>query len=184
MGEGYGGLTMEKLIACLPEIAAIIISVISLIISYNNYKFNQEANKILKLRFDSEAPQFELFLNEQLMKQKDDCIEYFFSILISNMSDKKNSIRNLELEIHYKFGERDNSIKFDCNSVRIINQESIIAHLPIDIDERSSKRIDITFNVPIALRNDKDIISYSVNVYDVFQNKTTVDAMLVNEVLL
>ncbi len=175
---------MEKLIPCLPEIAAIIISVISLIISYNNYKFNQEANKILKLRFDSEAPQFILFLNEQLMKQKDDCIEYLFSILISNMSDKKNSIRNLELEIHYKFGERDNSIKFDYNSIRIINQESIQAHLPIDIDERSSRRIDITFNVPIALRNDKDIISYSVNVYDVFQNKTTVDAMLVNEVLL
>lgn len=174
---------MEKIVGCLPEISAIIISVISLIISYNNYKFNQEANKILKLRFDSEAPQFELFLNEQLMKEKDDYVEYFFSVLISNMSDKKNSIRNIELEIHYKFGERDNSIKFDYNLI-MINQESIIAQLPIDIDERSSKKINITFNVPIALRNDKDIISYSVNVYDIFQIETTVDAMLVNEVLL
>lgn len=175
---------MEKLIGCLPEIVAIIISVISLAISYNNYRFNREANKILKLRFDSEAPQFELFLNEQLMKAKDNRIEYFFSILISNMSDKKNSIRDLELEIHYEFEGRDNSIKFDYNSIRIINQESIVTHLPIDIDERSSKKIDITFDVPIDLRNDKDIISYSVNVYDVFQKKTTVDAMLVNEVLL
>lgn len=83
--RGFGGVEMETLIGCLPKISAIIISVISLIISYNNYKFNQDANKILKLRFDSESPKFELFLNEQLMKEKDDCMEYFFSILLSNM---------------------------------------------------------------------------------------------------
>ncbi len=173
---------MKRLLNCLPEISAIIISTISLIISYNNYKFNKDANKILKLRFDRESPQIELFLNEQLMKKENDYMEYYFSILISNMSDKKNSIRGIELEIHYKFGEINNSIKFDCNSIKI-NPESSLSQVPIYINERSSKKIDITFNVPMALRYEKDIISYSINLYDVFHNKSTVDAMLVNEVL-
>lgn len=172
---------IEQILKILPTAFAVIVSSISLIISIKNYRFNKEANKILKLRYNNESPKTELYLYDQLIYNKDTHLLYFFSILLSNMSDKTNSIQEVELEIYYRFDEGENSIKFNCEALET-NQEGQSIPLPMDLNGRSSKKINVTFRVPKSLRYDKEIISYSINFYDIFHNRSAVNTMLVNEV--
>lgn len=124
----FKNLLATNIINALPETIAIILSAISLGLSIKNYKFNKKANEILKIRFDNESPKIELYIYDQLLHQENQQLLYFFSVLVSNMSNKRNSIYAVELEVFYRIGARISSMKFDCDMSETYHDEKLYCY--------------------------------------------------------
>lgn len=160
------------------------VSVLSLIISTFCYIEYRKVNKIA-LRIDSRTtPKFNVEIEDSGVINKNNEFQYFFAIVVSNLSDSANSICKVSLRLEYEEKEMINEviISFENNNGGILKTK--FEKLPINIEGRNTKLLYVVFPISSKFRIGKKIINYTIEIEDLFKNVSKKNVCIISEVNL
>jgi len=157
------------------------IAVISAIVAISRANSAKKTYNLQKTIFDAGTPCFQIsdIMDCFLVDDKnDDAIKYVFVIMLSNLSDKPNSISKIRLRL--RFGDSDlflTPVDFE----KIIEHDEFVK-VPINLSPRSSMQCTLGYSLP-RKRYDNDVInSYAIIAHDIDQNESIKGIIYVREV--
>ena len=146
------------------SLAACVVSVIAAILSFISYLLARKEHKLqLKLYADG-LPNFRFKVIESCIKDNKECdkIQYWFNLLVTNMSDKQTSISEYILKL-----ECLQKITFKPEYVTLKNVDVVCLELPQNIDAHSSIKGWCVFELPRDTFKELDIETCTVTLKDI-----------------
>lgn len=155
------------------------IALLSLIIAILSIFESHSANKLTKKVDDRTKPNFELEIQDSVYCKNGDKITYFFTVLVTNLSDSGNSIKDINLKVNYE--EVDNKdVIFTLSKTN--NSDTSVAVVPFFIEGRNSKLLKLKFEVPVEFKSGKKFLKYTLTAYDAFLSERFSTTTMINEV--
>lgn len=158
------------------------VALISLVVSIFCYFEYKKVNKIALKIDERTSPKFNLDIYESNYIKENDNLLYFFTILVTNLSDSANSLKQINLRVSYEEECKNYdfvlSPSFEENKVITIE----LTKLPLNIEGRNSKLIHSQFLISSTFKNSKKFLEYSIEIFDSFGNKETSSTAIINGV--
>jgi len=155
---------------------AVVISIISLFISYKSYNLS----KISEIKT---CPIMKYYLADKMIILKEDKRIYFFRVRVSNLSRSNNAISNSNLVVNYKKGKRLHSIRIDSKWFSL-NKDYTSTNLPHNIEAGNTISVTIMFELEESFSRNEDIKDYELIFSDTFNNEQSIGIALLNEVTI
>lgn len=163
---------------------AILLSLISLLISFLNYSNSKKSRNIAEKQFENRQSNFSLYLNDNYYILDKNIKYAIFNITIMNKSEVKNSfIPNLE--ITYSINENLSKIKIIYNqeiAKKLENNNYTFFENNIIINEKETTTKWMIFEIPQKL--EKCIIDkYSVVFKDPLNNSENISSIILKKIV-
>lgn len=163
-----------SLVACIVSVVAATFSYISYLLARKEYK--------LQLKLYSEGlPNFNFKIIESCIKddKENEKIQYWFNLLITNMSDKQTSILEYVLKLECLEG-----ITFRPEYATVKNADVVCLELPQNIEAHSSIKGWCVFEVPRNTFKELNIESYTITLKDIHDKTDCQTPIYIKEELI
>lgn len=178
---------MSTEIAFWVAIGSLLVSTVSVFISYRNTKIAKESLNLNQHREEKRRPKFLISLMNNFWKHNriTKCRMYAFSISVSNPTDSDNSISRIELLIKYLMsGNYCCAVKFPHdNSVgdKLIQNANNSFSLPCNIGAHQTAAGSVYFKVDDEILNNNRIDGYRLIITDAHEISSDIEPINVQE---
>lgn len=165
-------LVLQK--ECFSIITAFI-AVVALIISSKQNKKIEEIDERTKPNFDFE-------IHDANILKSSDYNEYLFRLVIVNLSDSANSLKNVTLNILYENKNIHSTVGFNYDISKVVAPMTDLERFPVNVDGRKSVGVSVQFSIKNEFFSDKNVNEYNVIIEDIFGFKKIDKKTIINEV--
>ena len=159
---------------------------VSRVLGFGSYRLKRQAAKREELREVRERPELSLYLSDGATELTGDA-EYRiwrFSLLVTNRSDRENSVVRAECRISYRTtGAHIHNVtipnRMDPRGQVGSNRE---LELPMRLDGRAAKAGVLSFGASNSTLAGHDIVGYTLTIEDAYGKEYKVEAIMVMEV--
>ncbi len=163
-----------------------LISVSNLLLGIASYRLKRQAGKRAELRERRECPELSLYLSDAATELIGDAGYriWRFSLLVTNRSDRENSVVRAECRISYRTtGEHIHNVAIPSLMDRRGNATSNRElELPLRLDGRAAKAGVLSFGASNSTLAPHDIVSYIITLEDAYNKEYQIEAIVVMEV--
>lgn len=168
-----------------PIILTVLIPILLTVLAVARYRLHHRADRRAELKERREHPRLTLYLHNAATELVDDATHriWRFALLVTNHSDRENSVTHAECRISYRTtGEDIHTVAIPAHASHGDSGRSTgELTVPLQLDGREARKGVLSFRAPNSALAGHDIIGYTIALEDAHGKEYLAEPIVVME---